>query len=93
MDAAWDLIKDFNPTKQHALHNGVPKHALSLPFHNGTTRDLAIDAVDIAHESLRRRARLNRDGQNKTGFLDVITEITENNVTAAERKLTLYHGT
>ncbi|MEC5080766.1 glutamate--cysteine ligase, partial [Xanthomonas oryzae pv. oryzicola] len=87
-----DLVKDFTPTERHALRDGVPKHALGLPFRNGTARDLAVDAVDIAREGLRRRARLNRDGQDETGFLDVIAEIAESGVTAAERKLALYHG-
>lgn len=51
-----------------------------------------MEAVNIAREGLRRRARLNRDGQDETGFLDVIAEIAESGVTAAERKLALYHG-
>ncbi|CEG14477.1 Glutamate--cysteine ligase, chloroplastic [Xanthomonas citri pv. citri] len=92
LDAAWDLVKDFSPTERHALRDGVPKHALGLPFRNGTARDLAVEAVNIAREGLRRRARLNRDGQDETGFLDVIAEIAESGVTAAERKLALYHG-
>lgn len=92
LDAAWDLVKDFSTTERHALRDGVPKHALGLPFRNGTVRDLAVEAVRIAREGLRRRARLNADGQDETGFVDVIAEIAESGVTAAERKLALYHG-
>ena len=32
LDAAWDLVKDFSMAERHALRDGVPKHALKLPF-------------------------------------------------------------
>lgn len=92
LDAAWDLVKDFSTAERHALRDGVPRQALGLPFRNGTLRELAVEAVKIAREGLRRRARLNADGQDETGFVDVIAEIAESGVTAAERKLALYHG-
>ena len=41
LDAAWDLVKDFTRAERHALRDGVPKHALKLPFRGGTVRDLA----------------------------------------------------
>ena len=34
LDAAWDLVKDFSSAERHALRDGVPKHALKLPFRN-----------------------------------------------------------
>ena len=36
LDAAWDLVKDFSRAERHALRDGVPKHALKLPFRGGT---------------------------------------------------------
>src|SRR5574338_937867 len=48
LDAAWDLVKDFSLAERHALRDGVPKHALKLPFRGGTVRDLAREAVKIA---------------------------------------------
>ena len=92
LDAAWDLVKDFSMAERHALRDGVPKHAMALPFRGGTVRDLAREAVKIAHAGLRRRGALNAAGVDESGFLDPLIEIIEANQTAAERKLALYHG-
>ena len=92
LDAAWDLVKDFSLQERHALRDGVPKHALKLPFRNGTVRDLAREAVKIAIGGLQRRARLNSKGVDESGFLDALVEIVEANETPAERKLALFHG-
>ncbi len=91
-DAAWDLVRDFNLAERHALRDGVPKHALNLPFRGGSVRDLARRALEISREGLRRRAALNGDGQDETRFLDVLQEIIDSGRTAAERKLELFHG-
>ena len=92
LDAAWDLVKDFSLAERHALRDGVPKHALGLPFRNGTVQDLALRALEISREGLRRRAITNADGQDETQFLDVLQEIADSGVTAAQRKLALFHG-
>ena len=92
LDAAWDLVKDFSLAERHALRDGVPKHALKLPFRGGTVRDLAREAVKIAIGGLQRRARLNSKGMDEAGFLDALVEIVEANETPAERKLALFHG-
>ena len=78
--------------ERHALRDGVPKHAMNLPFRTGTVRDLALRALEISREGLRRRAALNADGQDETRFLDVLQEIADSGKTAAERKLELFHG-
>ena len=92
LDAAWDLVKDFSLAERHALRDGVPKHALKLPFRGGTVRDLAREAVKIAIGGLQRRARLNSKGVDEAGFLDALVEIVEANETPAERKLALFNG-
>jgi glutamate--cysteine ligase len=92
LDAAWDLVKDFSMEERNALRDGVPRHALKLPFRGGTARDLAAEAVKIAIAGLQRRARLNSKGADESGFLDALVEIVEANETPAERKLALFHG-
>ncbi|MEP7186960.1 MAG: glutamate--cysteine ligase [Rhodanobacter sp.] len=92
LDAAWDLVKDFSREERHALRDGVPKHALKLPFRGGTVRDLAEEALKIAGNGLKRRARLNRNGADESVFLDPLIEIVQANQTPAERKLELFHG-
>jgi glutamate--cysteine ligase len=92
LDAAWDLVKDFSMSERHALRDGVPKHALKLPFRGATVRELAIEALKIAGHGLKRRARLNRNGADEAVFLEPLVEFALANETPAERKLALYHG-
>ncbi|MEW5837198.1 MAG: glutamate--cysteine ligase [Pseudomonadota bacterium] len=92
LDAAWDLVKDFSLAERHALRDGVPKHALKLPFRGGTVRDLARESLKIAAHGLKRRARLNASGADESVFLEPLLEIVESGQTPAERKLELFHG-
>ncbi|MFC4728347.1 glutamate--cysteine ligase [Coralloluteibacterium thermophilus] len=92
LDAAWDLVKDFTREERHALRDGVPKHALALPFRGGRVQDLALAALEIAGAGLSRRARLNASGDNEAGFLEPLIEVARSGVTAAERKLERFHG-
>ena len=92
LDAAWDLVKDFTLEERHALRDGVPKHALKLPFRGGTVRELAREALKIAAAGLRRRARLNSKGVDESDFLSPLLEVVEAGESPAERKLALFHG-
>jgi glutamate--cysteine ligase len=92
LDAAWDLVKDFTMEERHALRDGVPRHALKLPFRGATVRELAIEALKIAGQGLKRRARLNRSGADEAVFIEPLVEFALANQTPAERKLALYHG-
>lgn len=92
LDAAWDLVKDFTREERHALRDGVPKHALKLPFRDASVRELAVEALKISVAGLRRRAKLSRKGQDETFFLEPLIEFAEAGETPAERKLRLFHG-
>ncbi len=92
LDAAWDLVKDFSLAERHALRDGVPRHALKLPFRGGTVRELALEALKIAGQGLARRQRLNATGASEAVFLEPLIEFAQANQTPAERKLELFHG-
>jgi glutamate--cysteine ligase len=92
LDAAWDLVKDFSMTERHALRDGVPRHALHVPFRNGSVRDLALRALEIAGHGLARRAKLNSNGASEAVFLEPLIEFAQANQTPAERKLELFHN-
>ncbi len=92
LDAAWDLVKDFSREQRHALRDGVPRHALQLPFRGATVRELAVEALKIAHAGLQRRARLNKYGGDEAVFIEPLIEMALANETAAQRKLALFHG-
>ncbi len=92
LDAAWDLVKDFSMVERNALRDGVPKQALKLPFRKGTVRELALEALKIAGQGLKRRNRLNSNGASEAVFLEPLIEFALANETPAERKLALFHG-
>ena len=92
LDAAWDLVRDFTLEERHALRDGVPKHALKLPFRGETVRELALRALEISADGLARRARLNDNGSDESIFLGPLMELVEAGTTPAERKLELFHG-
>ena len=94
LDAAWDLVKDFTREERHALRDGVPKHALKLPFRGATLRELALEALKIAQAGLQRRARLGGEchDDDERVFLEPLLEFAIANETPADRKLALYRG-
>ncbi len=92
LGAAWDLVKDFSMDERNALRDGVPRHALKLPFRGGTVRDLALETLKIAGHGLKRRARINDSGADETVFLEPLIAVAQANQTPAERKLELFYG-
>jgi glutamate--cysteine ligase len=92
LDAAKDLIRDLRVEELEALRRDVPRLALKAPFRGGTLRDLALSALAIAAEGLKRRARLNANQVDERLFLEPLLEFATANQTPAERKLELFHG-
>jgi glutamate--cysteine ligase len=98
LDAAWDLVKDWDMEGREALRNAVPKLGLDAPIpqsvngRGGTLRDIAGEALAIARSGLAARGRLNTMGDNETGFLEPLTEIVKSGKVPAQRLLDLYHG-
>ncbi len=88
--AAWDLVKDWTASERAALRADVPRHALSAPFRAGTVRDVALAALAIAHQGLKRRARDDGLGRDETRFLNPLFRIAEANLTPAEELLCAY---
>jgi len=89
-DAAWDLIKDWTPEEHLTLRRDVPKLALNTPFRDGTFGDIALDALEISHQGLSRRAVLDSVGLDETHFLNPLFQIAESGMTPAEELLCAY---
>jgi glutamate--cysteine ligase len=93
LDAAWDLVKDWDMAGREALRSAVPRLALDAPLPGGgTLRDIAPQVLAIAQRGLASRARLNAAGDNETGYLQPLEDIVTRGQTRAERLLDLYHG-
>ena len=79
--------------ERHALRDGVPKHALKLPFRGGTrARPRAGGAEDRRPRPASAARALNSNGADESIFLEPLIEIAQANQTPAERKLELFHG-
>ena len=88
--AAGELTRDWTIEEMQALRRHVPREALHTRFRSGTVQDLALRALDIAHDGLRARARLDRSGQDETHFLQPLIRIAKSGKSPAEELLELY---
>ena len=89
-DAAWELVEDWTAEEHETLRRDVPRLALNTPFRNRSVGDLALDALEIAHEGLRRRARLDDLGRDEAHFLNPLFQIAQSGFTPAEELLCAY---
>ena len=80
------LVSDWSAAERSALRNGVPRHALSLPFRGATVRELAARVLAIARGGLVRR------GLGEERYLDVLDGVVASGVTAADAMVEAYGG-
>ena len=93
LDAAWDLVKDWDIVDRQALRDAVPKLGLDAPLPGGgRLADIAGQVLDIAHAGLSARARTNAAGDDETGFLDPLREVVRSGKVPAQRLLDAYSG-
>ncbi|HVY32907.1 MAG TPA: glutamate--cysteine ligase [Caulobacteraceae bacterium] len=92
LDAAWNLCKDWTSEQRAQLRLDAARTGLKGDIGLRTVQGVARDMVAIAKSGLRRRAKLNANAVDETGFLTEIEEIADSGVTPAERLLALYHG-
>jgi glutamate--cysteine ligase len=90
LDGASDLVKDWTAEEREALRAAVPKTALKTPFRRGTVLDVARQVVGLALAGLKRRHRLNRDGEDESIYLRFLEEIVATGKTPAENLLRDY---
>jgi len=90
LDAAWNLCRDWTAEERERLRADAPRFGLKTPFRGGTLQDLAIKVLRISRRGLAARARIDRNGKDEGGFLDVLDEIAHSGVTPAEISLAAF---
>ena len=90
LDAAWDLCRDWSAQEREQLRADVPRLGLKTPLRGGKLQDIAIEVLRIARHGLQARARLDRNGRDESGFLDVIDAVAKRGVTPAEVSLAAF---
>ena len=92
LDAAWDMAKGWTAEEREALRIDVAKHGFQAPFRNGTVRDLALRALEIAQAGLSARRVLDKAGNDETGFLQVLHDRAAAGKSPADTLLEDYAG-
>ncbi len=93
LDAAWDLVRDWDWTEREGVRRGVAALGLNTPVPGRRSlRELSGDVLAIASGGLQRRARLNASGDDETGFLGDLVEIIRTGRTPSDVLLERYQG-
>ena len=92
LDAAWELVKDWDVEEMAALRQAVPREGLEAKIRNHTVLDLARIAVNLSRDGLKQRARADMWGADESQFLATLEQIVDAGVSPAESKLAAFHG-
>jgi glutamate--cysteine ligase len=93
LDAAWNLVKDWDMEGRERLRSEVPRLGLDAPLPGGgTLRDIAGEVLAISRSGLAARRMLNSMGEDETGFLSPLAEIVQSGKVPAQRLLDKFHG-
>jgi glutamate--cysteine ligase len=90
LSAAEALLRGAGWEDALAMRAAVPRQGLGAAWRGGTLRDLARDAVAIARDGLRARARRNPAGEDEAIYLAPLEAIAAGEPTQAEHWLARY---
>jgi len=89
---AAEMIADWSIEEISNMRDQVPKHALNVPFRDGSVRDVARQALEICKGGLRRRANPSpRSGKDEEHYVEPLESIVDSGKTFAEDLLDAYH--
>ena len=94
LDAAWDLVKDWDVQTREALRVAASVDGLQAKVGNIDMHELSKSVLDIAHAGLAKRARPGAGGMipDETHFLNALIESVETKKTPADELMDHYNG-
>jgi len=94
LDAAWDLVRGWDAETREGLRVAASVSGLQGRAGGLALRDLAREALSIAHEGLKARAMPGAGGliPDETHFLNALSESVETGQVPADELLARYHG-
>ena len=94
LDAAWDLVKDWDAETREALRVTASVDGLLAKVGNIDMHELSKSVLDIAHAGLAKRARPGAGGMipDETHFLNALMESVETKKTPADELMDHYNG-
>jgi glutamate--cysteine ligase len=90
LDSAWEMAKDWSQEEREALRREVPRRGLKARIRGRSAAELAREMLALAEAGLRRRGKLNAQGQDETRFLKVLWKIAGAGRTCAEELIERY---
>lgn len=91
LSEAAALVADWSPTERQHLRDSVPRFGLDTPFRGEPILKLARQVVAIAEQGLKRRAVLDRNGEDERVHLAPLLRTVEEGRSPAGRLLADYH--
>ena len=94
LDAAWDLVKDWDAETREALRVAASVDGLHAKVGKIDMHELSKSVLDIAHAGLTKRARPGAGGMipDETHFLNALMESVETKKTPADELMDHYNG-
>ncbi len=94
LDAAWDLVKDWDTETREGLRVAASVSALDGESHGIRLHDLAREVVGLAEAGLKARAIPGSGGlvPDETHFLNALRETIETGITPADELIAKYEG-
>jgi glutamate--cysteine ligase len=92
LDSASALVADWTAAERQTLRDTVPRLGLKTPFRGRTLRDVGRDMVGLALGGLKRRARLDGNGEDERMALQPLVETIEKGRSPADRLLADFSG-
>ncbi|KCV80817.1 glutamate--cysteine ligase [Actibacterium atlanticum] len=94
LDAAWDLVKDWDSDTREAWRVAASEQALQAEVNGVQMRDLAARVLEISNAGLAARARPGAAGMipDECHFLNALQDSVETGQVPADELLEKYHG-
>src|SRR6478609_8334198 len=92
LDAAWDIVKDWNAFERQALRDDVPRMGFKARIKDRYLFEIAKQCMTLAHLGLRRRGRLDHAGRDESRHLEPLQRIIDAGRTPAEEMLEKFNG-
>ena len=90
LNEAEALISEWTIDQMSKARDDAPAKALEAEIAGRSFRDISRDLLQIAQGGLKRRAKLNWDGQTEEHFLDPLIDIVETGRTNADELIKIY---
>lgn len=92
LDSCWQLVKGWSAAERQELRNDVSKLGFAAEIGGRNMLTLAQETLGLAMAGLKRRARLDSNGRDESGYLRPLEESVSRGMTPAEELLEKYHG-